>query len=310
MISTFIFMSGSHLLLIPIQPGIFINETIMGEVRRRRRCGIFLPETRKSIVQDFNLTYISTRVSIWESDRYPLSGRSRPVWEDFSEFFPDERDCLAAYLVLESAEVLEGTKPANLVNVVNRRRPCGRNLYLLWKKHGTGLIRKGVPAVMEMVDRDNSLLLFIYNPVGLAALLARKSARVILKRAGYPDPANLEKSLEELKSRLNGGDFPHEIGVFLGYPLKDVVGFMGWARFPFTCQGPWKIYGEPWESIRLAKAHRRCRCLAAHLLRRSVDPLQCLRIGINSEAGCLNEVFLRHAIENGYHYLLKERICA
>lgn len=33
--------------------------------------------------------------------------------------------------------------------------------------------------------------------------------------------------LEQLRSRLHGSEeFPHEIGVFLGYPLNDVLGFI------------------------------------------------------------------------------------
>ncbi|WP_255396957.1 DUF3793 family protein [Geobacter sp. DSM 9736] len=60
-------------------------------------------------------------------------------------------------------------------------------------------------------------------------------------------PTNLEKTLSDLKSHLTGKSFPHEIGIFLGYSLKDVIGFMGWAPLPFTCQGPWKIFGDPYQ---------------------------------------------------------------
>lgn len=44
-------------------------------------------------------------------------------------------DCLTAHLMLECSEVLAGVKPANLVSLVNRTRPCGRNLYQLWQDH-------------------------------------------------------------------------------------------------------------------------------------------------------------------------------
>ena len=242
--------------------------------------------------------------------RHRSLDRPRPVWQEISRYFPDERDCLAAFLALESAEVLERAKPANLVNVVNRRRPCGRNLYLLWKKHGTGLIREGGLAVKELVDRGDSLLLFLYRPADLAALLARKSVSVILKKAGYPDPANLENSLAELRSRLTGGGFPHEIGVFLGYPLKDVLGFMGWARLPFTCQGPWKIYGEPRESIRLAETHWRSRCRMARLLGACADPLDCLRIGQRADGAECTKLFFGHVVENAHQYELGGQLCA
>ena len=48
-----------------------------------------------------------------------------------------------------------------------------------------------------------------------------------------------------LIDKLNSKDFPHEIGIFLGYPLKDVVGFMGYGNYKFYKTKYWKIYGDP-----------------------------------------------------------------
>ncbi|MCA1796875.1 MAG: hypothetical protein LC645_04895, partial [Geobacteraceae bacterium] len=42
--------------------------------------------------------------------------------------YPDPRECLAAFLVFGSAEVLAGVKPANLVRISNRTFGCGRNM--------------------------------------------------------------------------------------------------------------------------------------------------------------------------------------
>lgn len=210
----------------------------------------------------------------------------RPIWQDFSRRFPDDQDCLASYLALETAEVLEGVKPANLVNVVNKRRSCGRNLYLLWKKQGSALLQHSGLEVIEFVDRGDSVLLFLYCRSELTALLARKSVAIILRKAGYTEPANLEKTLEQLQSRVIEGNFPHEIGVFLGYPLKDVIGFMGWAPLPFSSQGPWKIFGDPRESLSLAEIHRRCRSRKAYQLYRCNDPLNCLKIAVPPAAVC------------------------
>lgn len=42
------------------------------------------------------------------------------------------------------------------------------------------------------------------------------------------------------KKRLNTNNFPHEIGVFLGYPLDDVIGFI--EHKPFYLVGDWKVY--------------------------------------------------------------------
>lgn len=204
----------------------------------------------------------------------------RPVWQELSRRFDDDRECLAAFLALEAAELLEGVKPANMVNVANRRRPCGRNLYQLWKTHGATLLLESGLAARELADRGDSLLLFIYRPDALKLLLARKNVSVILHKAGYSEPGEPEKVLAEMQCRLTGGGFPHEIGVILGYPLKDVVGFMGWARLEFTCQGPWKIYGDPRDSLRLAAAFQHCRSRMAGRLACGASPCNCLRVAV------------------------------
>lgn len=204
---------------------------------------------------------------------------ARPGWQELSGNFPDDRDCLASFLVLEVAEVLQGVKPANLVSIANRRRSCGRNLYRLWKEHGIALLSESGLAVRQLADRGNSVLLLLYRPEALAALLSLRSVSVILGKAGYPQTLDQEAVLGELEKRVAGEGFPHEIGVFLGYPLKDVVGFMGWAPLSFTCQGPWKIFGDPRASLDLARTHRQCRSSMSRQLASGCDPYVCLRRG-------------------------------
>lgn len=220
-----------------------------------------------------------------------LSGK-RPGWQELSVRYPEDRDCLASYLVLELAEVLQGEKPANLVCLANRRRSCGRNLYQLWKEHGASLLEESGLKVRELADRGSSLLLLLYRPDALAALLGQKSVRIILGKAGYAEQTDSERVLSELEKRVAGEGFPHEIGVFLGYPLKDVVGFMGWAALPFTCQGPWKIFGDPRESLKLAETHRRCRCSMSLQLASIGNPRECLRV---KSAANGNEMAARQA---------------
>ncbi|HBG07119.1 MAG: hypothetical protein A2075_14415 [Geobacteraceae bacterium GWC2_58_44] len=208
---------------------------------------------------------------------FHASAVRRTGWQELSERYPQDRDCLASFLVLELAEVLQGEKPANLVCLANKRRSCGRNLYLLWKEHGQALLEESGLKVRVLADRGSSVLLLLYCPMALGSLLGQKSVQIILGKAGYQEPAEPEKVLSELEKRMAGEGFPHEIGVFLGYPLKDVVGFMGWAQISFTCQGPWKIFGNPAESLRLAETHRECRCRISQQLASGCNPHDCLK---------------------------------
>jgi hypothetical protein len=202
---------------------------------------------------------------------------SPPPWRALAARFPEERDCLASFLALESAEIIAGIKPGNLVNVANRRRPCGRNPYLLWRAHGAELLVGTGLEGQVLRDRGDSLLLYLYRPDLMQELLLRPPVATILRQCHYPEPADMAATLGQLKERIKGGSFPHEIGIFLGYPLKDVLAFMGRIPLPFACQGPWKIYGKPEKSLELADRYRHCRCRMAMRLRECADPVACLR---------------------------------
>lgn len=218
----------------------------------------------------------------------------RPSWHDFSLKFTDQRECLASYLALEAAEVLEGVKPANLISVSNRRRPCGRNLYQLWRLTGREVIAGSGLAAREIVDRGGAVLLLLYSPSAIKALLERPNVAAVLKRSGYEDLSCHELVLDELAMRVKSLDFPHEIGVFLGYPLKDVAAFMGLVQIPFSCQGPWRIFGNPRDSLQLAETFRCCRIRMAERLAGSDSAFACLR-----NTGKDAMLFLREVIENG-----------
>lgn len=205
-----------------------------------------------------------------------IQNSRKPLWADIADKFPQDPDCLAAFLAFESAEVLAGAKPSALINLPDRIRACGKNFYSIWKEQGQDLIKESPLEGKVLVERAGSLLLLLFDRTALRHLLSQKIALAMLKRAGYEEKTDLDSLLSILSSRFESGSVPHEIGIILGYPLKDVAGFMGLSRREFSCQGPWKIYGNPSESLRLAETHRRCRCRMAGRLLTTCGPYQCL----------------------------------
>jgi hypothetical protein len=200
----------------------------------------------------------------------------RPLWSRLAERFPNEKECLAAYVALETAEVLAEAKPASLLSIPNRERACGRNLYTLWKDHGHELLANTPLQACELVDRGSSLMILFSHKIHFKRHLARRDITALLKRAGHGNNVTPDEILKKLAEQLQQGHFPHEIGLLLGYPPKDVAAFMGLIRIPFTCQGPWKIYGNPGESLRLAEWFRHCRNLMADQLALCASAVQCL----------------------------------
>jgi len=205
-----------------------------------------------------------------------------PHWKTLATRFTKGQDCLAAFLAYEGAEILAGSKPANLVNLTNRLHPCGRNLYSLWQLHGEALLARSGLAARVLIDRGSSLLLMLYAPSLLDERLVQPATKAMLRRARYEVEVDTVSLLDQLQQRCRTSkDFPHEIGIFIGYPLKDVAAFLGWVDLPFTVQGPWKIYGRAEKSLQLAEEHRRCR---AHMLCRLCDscsPIDCLILSEN-----------------------------
>lgn len=177
-------------------------------------------------------------------------------------------DCLTAHLMLECSEVLAGVKPANLVSLVNRTRPCGRNLFDLWQHHGQQMAER-IPQleILVLQTRDRALLLLCFDRHHLTQHLSHAGIRTLLVKAGYMAESSTDQLLHTLAERVvTSSGFPHEIGLFIGYPAKDVAAFMGLVNLPFTCQGPWKIFGNPARSLDLANQFRSCRQMMNSLL--------------------------------------------
>lgn len=98
-----------------------------------------------------------------------------------------------------------------------------------------------------------------------------------LKEYGY-ESADVYSVIERLKSRLAVGDgFPHEIGVFLGYPLSDVIAFMRDGGRGCRCSGCWKAYTNECEAMRVFQRYKACRA-AYQTLFRAGWPLERLTV--------------------------------
>ena len=89
-----------------------------------------------------------------------------------------------------------------------------------------------------------------YHLESLQAMVADGRNQRFLLQQGYQANSSLEKLLDQLVFRMESGNLPHEIGLFLGYPLKDVMGFMGHPSLKLTKVTGWRVYGDPEPSDR------------------------------------------------------------
>ena len=150
-------------------------------------------------------------------------------------------------MIEQCAPVLASLKPAGLFRY--ETRDCA-DLARRVKNWNEQLQPKGLRVrVLKGCARTHQYLVYVYRESILRAVLTDETVQGFLRQEGYHLPAERADCtawLTQLSRRLCcSAEFPHEIGVFLGYPLSDVVGFIENSGRNFTCCGCWKAYGDP-----------------------------------------------------------------
>lgn len=163
-------------------------------------------------------------------------------------------------MVEQCAPVLAGLKPAGLFRY--ETRDCA-DLARRVKSWNAQLGPKGLRVrVLKGCVRTHRFLVYVYREARLNELLADEAVRRFLEQEGYRLPQEQEQTaamLTQLSRRLCcEAEFPHEIGIFLGYPLVDVVGFIENQGRNFTCSGCWKAYGDAHEAQRYFAQLNKC----------------------------------------------------
>lgn len=101
-------------------------------------------------------------------------------------------------------------------------------------------------------------LMYVYRPSKLVQDLKRDGADCLLARCGYSSP-DVNCCLCQLKNRFCQQEcFPHEVGLFLGYPLDDVTGFIEQKGKNYKCCGIWKVYGDEQKSLQIFCKLKKC----------------------------------------------------
>lgn len=107
--------------------------------------------------------------------------------------------------------------------------------------------------------------LYVYRPDELERALQGQEVHCFLTTCGYSrfDAAG---ALQTLRKHLKDtAAFPHEIGVFLGYPLADVLGFIeNCGRNCLAC-GCWKVYSDLCFALQTFQRYDKCKTVYQRL---------------------------------------------
>lgn len=203
-----------------------------------------------------------------------------------------DKDGLEHAIVRHCSPTLAGIKPGCLFNVPGafaanvNEEPAAR--LAAWRKAkrrcelldalvaqaNEVLVVHGVH-VRVVARRECGALVYVYRPELLGMQLRERRVARKLCAWGYGVGGHgwLERAIARLAKRLgccHKGEFPHEVGFFLGYPYEDVMGFIEHEGRDCLCCGCWKVYSDQKSAEACFERYRRCTRDFEQLLERGV----------------------------------------
>lgn len=169
-------------------------------------------------------------------------------------------------MVEQCAPTLVGVKPASLFRYQPGPFDEGRVPLDRWQDV---LAARGIQVqVLKTCPQTGASMIYLYRKAWIEQILRQPEIRRFLSQRGYCPDAGYRELLLQLSRRLClEEEYPHEIGVFLGYPLEDVVGFIRHRGRDFICCGMWKVYGDAAAAQRRFDCYRRCTRICMERLR-------------------------------------------
>lgn len=157
------------------------------------------------------------------------------------------------YLIEHCACTLASIKIANLFSF-----KFDNEIYLdeCINQYNDLLSDKGIN-ILVLKKSISRALIYVYRCDKLQDELKKISVQKFLKDFGYSD-FYLNSCIEVLIKRMRLESFPHEIGIFLGYPVADVRCFIKNCGKNCKCIGCWKVYDNEEEALRLFERYLRC----------------------------------------------------
>ncbi len=153
------------------------------------------------------------------------------------------------------APALAGIKASNIVTF---NKDKFKNIKNTANRLNLELNKKGIYFEV-LLECKKRVLLMVYRKNVLEKVLNDKNNQSFLKSFGYGKCMGLDSYISHLKERLKKDEFPHEIGIFLGYPLHDIEGYLYKDSSECILCGEWKVYKNPEEAKKLFHKFNTCR---------------------------------------------------
>lgn len=177
-------------------------------------------------------------------------------------------------LAFHSAPAMLGLKPANLISLAVGDKELEENI----RRFNLRAASKGLE-IRRLCGVNGRQLLLVYNLRLMERQLEDPDIQKLFKVFGYAGCKKTEDYLAKLSGRIaDSGNFPHEIGLFLGYPVDDVKGFIANKGENYLICGYWKVYSDEQRARRIFTSYNRCRSYILSRLDKGEDIYKALRI--------------------------------
>lgn len=184
---------------------------------------------------------------------------------------------LLKYLLVKTAPVMIKVKPALLLRISSCNQVSELKHYDVFCVHQQEILETLQLDYKIMKNNGNDIQILFYDREQLNVVLSKAEVKAFLSEHGYYGLKTPEQYLMKLSSRFTNADFPHEIGIFLGYPLKDVKGFVSRSQSHVPVpNGMWKVFGDPAESLHLMWKFRFAEDIGRYVTSQYQDAGQCI----------------------------------
>lgn len=157
-------------------------------------------------------------------------------------------------LIRHCSPTLAGMKTGNMFPCSYKSRNELNAAVRFWNQSLSGKDLRILPLRYD----GNRALIYVYRPSKLFKDLQNETACRILRERGYGTETP-ERCIACLLKRMRDYDeFPHEIGLFLGYPPEDVNGFIENKANSCKCVGCWKVYGDEETAKKTFEKYKKC----------------------------------------------------
>lgn len=150
----------------------------------------------------------------------------------------NRKDYIENFLILNTSLVIADIKPSVTINIMKN------DDYKKWLDYGRAFINNIGLGYIELREIKSSVILLIYNKKLLSKSIFEENSKNFLMQLGYPDNVDINDWLKVLKDRYDRYHCPHELGIFLGFPIDDVQDFMNCTNKKCLLCGYWKVYNN------------------------------------------------------------------